>query len=143
MTEESKKNNEETANKESQKEQQKNVFEEFGEQVEKFASKTMESIKKTIDRAMDSRNTVLSIRVNEEANEKLGMLVEAGIFKSRSESAAFLIEEGIKKQESLFRRITERLEQINKLKDELKNIVSDEMGETGPDDSAKKEKKNS
>ena len=141
MTEESKKNNEETTNKESQKEQQKNVFEEFGEQVEKFATRTMESIKKTIDRAMDSRNTVLSIRVNEEANEKLGMLVEAGIFKSRSESAAFLIEEGIKKQESLFRRITERLEQINKLKDELKNIVSDEMGETGPDDSTKKEKK--
>lgn len=141
MTEESKKNNEETTNKESQKEQQKNVFEEFGEQVEKFATRTMDSIKKTIDRAMDSRNTVLSIRVNEEANEKLGMLVEAGIFKSRSESAAFLIEEGIKKQETLFRRITERLEQISKLKDELKNIVSDEMGDTGPDDSAKKGKK--
>lgn len=135
MTEESKKNNEETTNKESQKEQQKNVFEEFGEQVEKFATRTMESIKKTIDRAMDSRNTVLSIRVNEEANEKLGMLVEAGIFKSRSESAAFLIEEGIKKQETLFHKITERLEKITRLKDELKNIVSDEMGDTGPDES--------
>lgn len=109
--------------------EEKNVFEEFGDQVGKFASKTMESIKRTIDKAMMSRNTVLTIRVNDEANEKLGMLVEAGLFKSRSESAAYLIEEGIKYQKQLFDKIAKKIEEINKLKDEMKDIISAEMGD--------------
>jgi hypothetical protein len=55
------------------------------------------------------------------------MLVETGIFKSRSESAAYLIEEGIKHQEALFEKITAKLEKIEKLRDELKDIVSEEL----------------
>ncbi len=108
-------------------EEEKNVFEEFGDQVEKFASKTVESIKKTIDRALNSRNTVLTIRVNGDANKKLNILVEAGLFKSRSESAAFLIEEGIKHQEAIFDRISNKMEKIDKLKEELSEILSKEI----------------
>ena len=127
MTDEKEKKDEEQESKEAQK----NVFEEFGDSVGKFASKTMESIKKSIDKAMDSRNTVLTIRVNENANEKMNMLVDSGIFKSRSESAAFLIEEGIKKQEALFKKISEKMGQINKLKEELKTIMSESTEESG------------
>lgn len=127
MTEESKNKDEEQESKGSQK----NVFEELGDSVGKFASKTMESIKKSIDKALDSRNTVLTIRVNDEANHKMNMLVESGIFKSRSESAAFLIEEGIKKQEALYQKISEKMDQINKLKDELKTIMSEPGDDTG------------
>ena len=105
----------------------KNVFEELGDSVGKFATRTVETIKNTIDKTLISRNTVMTIRVTDEANKKLNMLVNAGIFKSRSESAAFLIEEGIKSQEKLFGKITERLETIEKLKSELKDIVSDEF----------------
>ena len=115
--------------KEKGKEKEKNVFEEFGDSVGKFATKTFESIKHSIDKSLDSRNTVMTIRVNEEANRRLNMLVDAGIFKSRSESAAFLIEEGIKQQESLFSRIKEKLETIDKLKNELKDIITDELVE--------------
>jgi hypothetical protein len=67
------------------------TLDELGAQVEKIAVKTAESIKKVIDKAMVARNTVLTIRVNDESNEKLRMLVDVGLFKSRSESAAFLI----------------------------------------------------
>ena len=134
MTDENKKNEGKQATGEpgeSGESSQKNVFEEFGEQVGKFATKTMDSIRQSIDRAMEARNTVLTIRVNEEANKRMGMLVDTGIFKSRSESAAFLIEEGIKHQEALFKKIADKLEQIGKLKDELKTIVSDELDDTG------------
>ena len=134
MTDENKKNEGKQAtgeSGESGESSQKNVFEEFGEQVGKFATKTMDSIRQSIDRAMEARNTVLTIRVNEEANKRMGMLVDTGIFKSRSESAAFLIEEGIKHQEALFKKIADKLEQIGKLKDELKTIVSDELDDTG------------
>lgn len=139
MTEEKKKNEEKQGTGESGntgESSEKNVFEEFGETVVGFASKTVDSIKQSIDNALESRNTVLTIRVNDEANTKMGMLVDAGIFKSRSESAAFLIEEGIKHQEALFNKISAKLEQITKLKDDLKTILSEEM-----DDTPKKKKK--
>jgi len=102
-------------------------FDEFGNQVEKFAVKTADSIRKVIDKALASRNTVLTIRVNDESNKKLNMLVEAGLFKSRSESAAFLIEEGIKSQEPLFSKMTDKLKKMEKIRDELKDIVSKEI----------------
>jgi len=103
------------------------TLDELGAQVEKIAVKTAESIKKVIDKAMVARNTVLTIRVNDESKEKLRMLVDAGLFKSRSESAAFLIQEGIKSQEELFAKISSKLKKIDKIKDELKDIVSEEI----------------
>lgn len=126
--------------KKTQKEKkQPGAFEEFGDQVEKFAVKTAESIRKVIDRALASRNTVLTIRVNDESNKKLNMLVEAGLFKSRSESAAFLIEEGIKSQAPLFSKITDKLKKMEKIRDELKDIVSKEV-EIKPREEPKKKK---
>jgi len=116
----------ETAGK-SKAEEVKKGLAGFGEQVEKFASKTFESVKNTIDKALISRNTVLTIRVNDESNEKLSMLVETGLFKSRSESAAFLIDEGIKKQTPLFKKIEKKMAEIQKLKDELTGIISEEI----------------
>ncbi|MFQ6070163.1 MAG: hypothetical protein ACE5LC_06515 [Candidatus Aminicenantales bacterium] len=104
-------------------------LDEFGKEVEKIATRTAESIKKVIDKALSARNTVLTIRVNDECNKKLSMLVEAGLFKSRSESAAFLIQEGIKSHEALFSKITDRMEKVEKIKRELKDIVQKEMGE--------------
>jgi len=70
---------------------------------------------------------VLTIRVNEESDKKLRMLVDAGLFKSRSESAAFLIQEGIKKQEPLFTKISSQLNRIDTIKKELQHIISKEM----------------
>ncbi len=103
------------------------TLDELGAQVEKIAVKTAESIKKVIDKAMVARNTVLTIRVNDESKERLRMLVDVGLFKSRSESAAFLIQEGIKSQEALFDKISTKLKKIDKIKDELKDIVSEEI----------------
>ena len=133
-----KKTQEETKKSTSEKKQQ-GAFEDFGNQVEKFAVKTADSIRKVIDRALASRNTVLTIRVNDESNKKLNMLVEAGLFKSRSESAAFLIEEGIKSQEPLFSKITDKLKKMEKIRDELKVIVSNEV-ESEPIEKQKKKK---
>lgn len=113
------------------KKQPQSKLDELGSQVEKIAVRTAESIKKVIDKALASRNTVLTIRVNDECNERLNMLVEAGLFKSRSESAAFLIQEGIKSQDPLFARMTSKMKQIEKIKKELKNIVSQEIASPG------------
>lgn len=100
---------------------------ELGDSVSKLAGRAVESLKDTIDQSLISRSNVLTIRVTDEANKKLNMLVDAGIFKSRSESASFLIDEGIKHQEKLFNKIAERLATIEKLRDELKDIINEEM----------------
>ena len=115
------------ANKEKKENKQQNPLDEFGAQVEKFASRTAESIKKVVDKALSSRNTVLTIRVNDESNHKLNMLVEAGLFKSRSESAAFFIEEGIKRQSHLFKKISGKLKEMEELKKDLKTIAAEEI----------------
>ncbi len=112
---------------ETKEKKRHSTLDEFGNHVEKFATRTAESIKRVIDKALASRNTVLTIRVNDESNKKLGMLVDAGLFKSRSESAAFLIQEGIKSQEVLFSKMSSKLEKIDKIREELKTIISSEM----------------
>ena len=121
------------------KEKSTKPLDDIGNHMEKFAVRTAESIRKVIDKALSSRNTVLTIRVNDDCNRKLNMLVEAGLFRSRSESAAFLIEEGLKSQDSLFSKIESRFVQIDKLKTELKDMVTDEFIKPAE----KKEKKRS
>ena len=123
---ENKKTKKETKSEKKSKKHQ-STLDELGTHMEKFAVKTAESIKKVIDKAMVSRNTVLTIRVNDESNKKLRMLVDAGLFKSRSESAAFLIQEGVKSQEALFSMISSKLKKIDQIKAELRNIVSKEI----------------
>ena len=51
------------------------------------------------------------------------MLVEGEITKSRSESAAFLINEGIKANDALFTRIKAITEQISTLREQLRQEV--------------------
>jgi len=114
-------------NAEEEEKKKKGTLEDFGNQVEKFASRTAESIKKAIDRALSSRNTVLTIRVNDDSNEKINRLVESGLFKTRSESAAFLIMQGIKSQQALFDKIEGKIKKMEKIKEELKSIVSEEI----------------
>jgi hypothetical protein len=128
-------NNNDTKNQEKPEDKEKKkqrALDDFGEHVEKFAVKTAESIKKVVDKALSSRNTVLTIRVNDESNKRLNMLVDSGLFKSRSESAAFLIQEGIKKQEGLFDKISSKLERIEKIRHDLKKIVSEEFESQPP-----------
>jgi Arc/MetJ-type ribon-helix-helix transcriptional regulator len=100
----------------------KEVAQKTGEVI----NKATESIGKAIESALSARDHVVMVRVNDEALKKLDALVQSGIFKSRSESAAFLISEGIKAQDVLFSRISERIIEIERLRSELKEIIKPE-----------------
>ena len=78
---------------------------------------------KAIKDSLTSRDNVVMVRVNDDSREKMDMLVDAGLFKSRSECAAFLIFQGIKAQESLFGRLKEKVEKIQKIREELKDLL--------------------
>lgn len=112
---------------------QQSGFDELASSVRGVAQKTgdvikgaTESISKAIESALSARDHVVMVRVNDEALNHLDALVQSGIFKSRSESAAFLIAEGIKAQDPLFQRIAEKIKEIDRLRSELRNIVDGE-----------------
>jgi hypothetical protein len=63
------------------------------------------------------------VRVNDDSLHYLDVLVEADITKSRSESAAFLINEGIKANAALFNKISDITDQIVALKAQLRESV--------------------
>jgi len=88
-------------------------------------NKATESIGKAIDSALAARDHVVMVRVNDDSLRKIEALAESGIFKSRSEAAAFLICEGVKAQSELFQRIEEKIDQIERLRSELRTIVDE------------------
>ena len=84
------------------------------------------TVRDAVGRALKNRDNVVMVRVSDEALRYLDMLVEAGITKSRSESAAFLVNEGIRSSSQLFGRIEEIIAQITALRQQLSAIVAEE-----------------
>ena len=111
----------------------KEPTEETPEQVEVEVTVTDDAITRPEDKfkpgrttkqALQGRGNVVMVRVNDEALAHLDMLVEAEITKSRSESAAFLISEGIKANQALFDKIRAITEQIMELREQLRREVA-------------------
>lgn len=100
--------------------------------VREMASRIPESlsaigrdISRTIERAMSAKDDyVVAVKVSHEAQEKLEQLVQAGVFRSRAEAAAFLIDEGIKTQSALFDRVQQKLSEIERLRAELRGMIN-------------------
>jgi Arc/MetJ-type ribon-helix-helix transcriptional regulator len=100
--------------------------------VREMASRIPESlssigrdISRTIERALSAKDDyVVAVKLSHEAQERLEQLVQAGVFRSRAEAAAFLIDEGIKAQTELFARVSTKLSEIERLRAELRGMIS-------------------
>ena len=90
----------------------------------KEAWKQVETFGQALGSALQGRGNVVMVRVNDEALRHLDMLVETEVTKSRSESAAFLINEGIKANKALYDRIREITDQIMDLRNQLREVVN-------------------
>jgi hypothetical protein len=101
--------------------------------VREIASRIPESlsaigrdISRTIERAISAKDDyVVAVKVSHDAQEKLEQLVQAGVFRSRAEAAAYLIDEGIKTQSALFDRVQQKLAEIERLRAELRGMVNE------------------
>ena len=93
-----------------------------------------ENVRDAVDRAISRRENVVMVRLNNESIKHVDELVEAGVVASRSEAVAFLVSEGIGAQSELFERIGQKVEQIRKVKQELRDLLSE-----SPPESSKKE----
>lgn len=101
--------------------------------VREMASRIPESlsaigrdISRSIERAISAKDDyVVAVKVSPEAQEKLEQLVQAGVFRSRAEAAAFLIDKGIQTQTALFDRVQQKLSEIERLRAELRGMVDE------------------
>lgn len=99
--------------------------------VREMASRIPESlssigrdISRTIERALSAKDDyVVAVKVSHEAQERLEQLVQAGVFRTRADAAAFLIDEGIKSQTELFDRVSTKLSEIERLRAELRGMI--------------------
>jgi len=91
----------------------------------KNAWKQVENIGQALGDALQGRGNVVMVRVNNEALNYLDMLVEAEVVKSRSEAAALLINEGVQANQELFGKIGQVTEQINALRQHLRETVKE------------------
>ena len=82
-------------------------------------------ISRTIERAISAKDDyVVAVKVSHEAQERLEQLVQAGVFRTRADAAAFLIDEGIKAQSPLFERVQQKLSEIERLRAELRGMIN-------------------
>ena len=85
-------------------------------------------ISRTIERAISAKDDyMLAVKVSQDAQIKLGQLVQAGVFGTRAEAASFLIDEGIKTQGPLFERVEQKLGEIERLRAELRGMVGEKQ----------------
>src|SRR5262245_44712207 len=89
-------------------------------------SRVPDTFSKAVEHAINVRDTTVLLRLSDESSDKVDTLVSAGVFRSRAEAAAFLIEEGIKAQSSLFQRIQDKLTEIEKMRSDLRHSISPE-----------------
>ena len=88
-------------------------------------------ISRTIERAISAKDDyMLAVKVSQDAQIKLGQLVQAGVFGTRAEAAAFLIDQGIKSQGPLFERVEQKLAEIERLRAELRGMVGENKTST-------------
>ncbi|HEY0170966.1 MAG TPA: hypothetical protein VGB98_08080 [Pyrinomonadaceae bacterium] len=100
--------------------------------VREIASRIPESlasigrdISRTVERALAAKDDyVVAVKVSHEAQERLEQLVQAGVFRTRADAAAFLIDEGIKGQHELFDRVSLKLSEIERLRAELRGMIA-------------------
>ncbi|MBL8208484.1 MAG: hypothetical protein JNM09_29915 [Blastocatellia bacterium] len=95
--------------------------------IREFVTKAPETINKAVERAMNVKDTTVLLRLGEKESDALDTLVSAGIFKSRMEAANFLVVEGIKAQAELFSRIQSKMDEIERLRNELRETVASDI----------------
>ena len=82
-------------------------------------------ISRTVERALSAKDDyVVAVKVSHDAQERLEQLVQAGVFRTRADAAAFLIDEGIKAQAPLFERVSAKLSEIERLRAELRGMIA-------------------
>jgi Arc/MetJ-type ribon-helix-helix transcriptional regulator len=70
------------------------------------------------------RSNVVASRIGDEELRSIDMMVEAGLFETRSEAVAYLVSEGIKARKDVLDKVASALEDIRELRKEAEEQVN-------------------
>jgi len=85
------------------------------------------------------RANVVASRIGDEDMRLIDMLIEAGVFSTRSEAVAYLVGEGIKARRDTFEKVSTSLGEIRKTRKEAERQVEKLKEEIGLKESKKSE----
>ncbi|MCW3981379.1 MAG: ribbon-helix-helix domain-containing protein [Candidatus Bathyarchaeota archaeon] len=90
------------------------------------AQRIKEKVFMKIGEGLEGRSNVVMTRLNDEDLKQIDALVEVEAFKSRSEAAAFFINEGIQARKDLFQKVMPTVDKIRELKEQAKRSIKKE-----------------
>ncbi|MCS7104427.1 MAG: hypothetical protein NZ954_02520 [Thermofilaceae archaeon] len=112
-------------------------FDEIGRVIEQSVQQTARGLELALGKLKDALEkgisgpsyVVSSVRLPQKDVEVIDALVEAGVFKSRSEAVAFFAHKGIESSRSLFNEALEKLEELKRLRERLRDELQKALGE--------------
>jgi rubrerythrin len=70
-----------------------------------------------------ARSNVVASRIGDDDLKLIDMLIEAGLFKTRSEAVAYLVNEGIKARQDIIKKVSSALEEIRRIRRQAEEQV--------------------
>ncbi|MEM1909851.1 MAG: ribbon-helix-helix protein, CopG family [Thermofilaceae archaeon] len=105
------------------------VIEESLEQTAKGLEAALAKLKEALEKGLEGPSYAVSVRLPQRDLEIVDALVEAGIFKSRSEAIAFFAHKGIESSRHLFNEALAKLEELKALREKLREELKRAFGE--------------
>jgi len=85
-----------------------------------------------------ARSNVVASRIGDEELKLIDMLIEAGLFETRSEAVAYLVNEGIKARQDIIEKVSSALKEIRKIRRQAEEQVQRLRKELGLAESGEK-----
>jgi hypothetical protein len=95
----------------------------LGEQIKEQMKGVEEKMRGIFGSPSESRSNVITTRIGDNEMNTINMLLEAGLFNTLSEVAAFLIFEGIKSRKNDLGKVSSELEKIKKIRRETEERI--------------------
>ena len=92
--------------------------------------------------AHGGRSNVIASRIGDDELQSIDMLIEAGLFNTRSEAVAYLVREGIKARKDILDKVASALEEIRRIRKEAEKHISNLKKEIGLTETEKPENEN-
>lgn len=96
----------------------------IGKKIQDNAQKQVKRKLRLVKNKFEKRDNSIMTRISDEDLDKIDLLIEIDMFKSRSEAVANFAHEGILARKEFIDNIDSKVEQIRKLKKEVKESIS-------------------
>jgi len=81
---------------------------------------SLSKLREALEKGVEGPSYAVSVRLPQRDLEVIDALVEAGVFKSRSEAVAFFAHRGIESAKPLFQEVLSKLEELKALREKLR-----------------------